>query len=152
VARLLEMEIEPYLLSSAMIGVIAQRLVRKICPNCQTNYMPPQELLDRIGWQGRNATFAMGAGCEQCFDSGLRGRTGIYELLETNEELRQVILRDPSADAVRNVAQRNEMRTLRDEAFRLVEEGQTTIDEILRVVFVDERRSRKEEEKVAPNL
>ena len=145
IARLLEMGVEPYLLSSALIGVVAQRLVRLVCPNCKTNYFPPRELLDRIGWKGKNATFAMGQGCERCFDSGLRNRTGIYELLEVDEDIRRVILTDPSIDAIRASAQRSGMRTLKDEAFSLVERAETTLDEVMRVVLVEDQVKVKKE-------
>jgi type IV pilus assembly protein PilB len=137
IARLMEMGAEPYLLSSAIIGVLAQRLVRTVCANCQVDDFPPQETLDRIQWKGRNAAFVTGKGCDKCYGSGLRGRIGIYELLAADEGVRQTILRDPSADAIRAEGRRSGMRTLRDEAFRLVEERKTSLEEVLRVVFVE---------------
>lgn len=139
IARLVEMGMEPYLLSSAIIGVMAQRLVRLVCHNCKTNFFPPREFLERIRWPGKNVTFVAGRGCEQCFDSGLRGRTGIYELLVVDESVRQAILGNPSADSIRNQALRAGMKTLKDEAFRLVEENRTSLEEVMRVVFVEEK-------------
>ena len=138
VTRLTEMGIEPYLLSSAIIGVVAQRLVRLVCPNCRTNYLPPKDFLERIDWNGKNTSFATGRGCEKCFDIGLRGRTGIYELLVVDEYMRGTILDNPSVDAIRNRGLQSGMRTLREEAFRLVEEGKTSLEEVLRVVIVEE--------------
>jgi type IV pilus assembly protein PilB len=143
IARLVEMDVETYLLAAAIIGVVAQRLVRLVCPNCRTNYFPPREYLERIGWQGRNTTFVLGRGCEQCFDTGLRGRTGIYELLAVADTMRECILRNASVNSIRQEAQRAGMRTLKDEAFRLVEENRTSLEEVMRVVFVEEKADEK---------
>jgi len=139
VARLLEMDIEPYLLTSTVIGVIAQRLVRLICDECRIPYFPPHELLERIDWPGNNMSFAVGKGCQKCFDTGLRHRRGIYELLLMDETLRKTVLKNPSLDELREVAVKSGMRTLKDEGFRIVEEGATSLDEIMRVVFVEEK-------------
>ena len=147
VARLVEMNVEPYLLSSALIGVMAQRLVRKICPNCRTEYLPPDGLLSRIGWENPDTAFAMGAGCEQCYETGLRGRTGIYELLAVDESVRRMILHDPSADAIRKQALEAGMRTLKEEAFRLVENKVTSLEEVMRVVFIEEKAPAPKPEK-----
>ncbi len=139
VARLLEMDIEPYLLTSTVIGVIAQRLIRLVCDECRIPYFPPHELLERIDWPGNNMSFAVGKGCEKCFDTGLRHRRGIYELLLMDEALRKTVLKNPSLDELREVAVNSGMRTLKDEGFRLVEEGVTSLDEVMRVVFVEEK-------------
>jgi len=139
VARLLEMGIEPYLLTSTVIGVIAQRLVRLVCEDCRIPYFPPRELLDRIDWPGTNMSLAVGKGCQKCFDTGLRHRRGIYELLLMDEMLRGTVLRNPSLDELREVSVKNGMRTLKDEGFRLVDEGVTSLDEVMRVVFVEEK-------------
>lgn len=136
ISRLVEMGIEPFLLTSSIIGVVAQRLVRTVCSNCVTNYFPPVELLERIGWEGTNNSFVTGRGCEKCYDSGLRGRVGIFELLEMTDELADLALRDASTHSLRQYSNRSGMRTLKDEAFRLVESKQTTLEEILRIVFV----------------
>jgi len=141
VARLLEMGIEPYLLTSTLIGVVAQRLVRLVCNGCRITHFPPRDLLDRIGWQGRNASFAVGKGCSMCFDTGLRHRQGIFELLLMNEELRRMVLSNPSFDELREVSMTSDMRTLKDEGFRLVEQGLTSLDEVMRVVFVEDKES-----------
>lgn len=138
IARLVDMNIEPFLLSSAIVGVLAQRLVRLVCDNCRTTYFPPQELLDRIGWPGKNVKFASGRGCEQCFDSGLRGRTGIFELLLVDEVVRDTITRDPSIQAIRRAAFQRRALTMRDQAFSLVESGKTSLEEVMRIIFVEE--------------
>ncbi|MBN1865939.1 Flp pilus assembly complex ATPase component TadA [Candidatus Sumerlaeota bacterium] len=137
IARLTEMGAEPYLLSSAIIAVLAQRLVRTVCPDCQTDDFPPRETLERIQWKGRDTAFVTGSGCDNCYGTGLRGRTGIYELLVADERVRQAILHDPSADSIRDAGRQGGMRTLRDEAFRLVEERKTSLEEVLRVVFLE---------------
>ncbi len=121
ISRLVEMGIEPFLLTSSIIGVIAQRLVRTVCANCQTDHFPPVELLERIGWEGQNSSFVTGRGCVKCFDSGLRGRVGIFELLEMTDKLAELSLRDPSLNSLRMYCEQAAMRTLKDEAFRLVE-------------------------------
>jgi len=139
VARLLEMGIEPYLLTSTVIGVVAQRLVRLVCDECRIPYFPPHELLERIDWPGTNMSFAVGKGCSKCFDTGLRHRRGIYELLLMDEMLRKSVLRNPSLDELREASAKSRMRTLKDEGFRLVEEGATSLDEVMRVVFVEEK-------------
>jgi type II secretory ATPase GspE/PulE/Tfp pilus assembly ATPase PilB-like protein len=138
IARLIEMGIQPFLLTSSLIGVLAQRLVRNVCDNCKTSYFPPRELLDRIGWHGKNTSFVKGRGCEKCFDSGLRGRSAIFELLVMDDALRGTLLTDPSAHAIQAACVRSGMRMLKDEAFRLVEEGKTSIEEVMRVVFIEE--------------
>jgi type IV pilus assembly protein PilB len=138
IARMVEMQIEPFLLTSSVIGVVAQRLVRTVCPRCVTTYFPPRELLERIGWKGKNSSFVTGRGCDECFDSGLRGRIGIMELLKMDDDLRETIVRDASVNAIREVCARQGMRTLQDEAFRMVEERQTSLEEVLRVIFVEQ--------------
>ena len=143
IPRLVEQGIEPYLLSSAISGVVAQRLVRLVCGLCKTSYFPPLELLERIGWQGDNNAFVTGQGCERCFDSGLRNRTGIYELLNIDDEMRRIILKDPSINSIRDASARAGMRTLKDEAFRLVEEGRTSLEEIMRVVLIEDRTEKE---------
>jgi type IV pilus assembly protein PilB len=139
IARLLEMGIEPYLLTSTVIGVVAQRLVRLICEECKIAYFPPSELLERIEWRGHNVSFSTGRGCAKCFDTGLRHRHGIFELLMMDETLRGTVLRNPSFDELREVCSNSGMRTLKDEGFRLAEEGGTSLDEVMRVVFIEEK-------------
>jgi type IV pilus assembly protein PilB len=137
IVRLVEMEIEPYLLSSALVGVVAQRLVRMVCGNCRTDYFPPRELLQRIGWKGGNSRFVIGRGCENCFDTGLRGRAGIYEILSLNDGVRALILRNAATQEFQSHCVKAGMRTLKDEAFRAVEECRTSLEEVMRVVFVE---------------
>jgi len=138
IARMTEMGIEPYLQCSSIIGVVAQRLMRKVCDDCKTEFLPPADLLRRIRWKGENKSFVTGQGCDKCFDTGLRGRTGIYELLTVNEKMRRAILENPSADNIRKTALENNMQTLADSAFKVVERHETTLEEALRIVYVED--------------
>ena len=96
ITRMIDMGVEPYLLSSALIGVVAQRLVRTICPDCRTEYVAPPELMRRYGWEGeRQVRLVRGRGCPECYDSGYRGRIGIHEVLEVDEDLRQLVTSNP---------------------------------------------------------
>jgi type IV pilus assembly protein PilB len=141
IARLIDMGIEPFLLTSTLIGVVAQRLIRKVCPSCRTDYFPPEELLERVGWAGSNKKFVTGRGCTECYDSGLRGREGILELLSMSDDLASLILRDQSIQAINDFCVQSGMRTLKDEAFRLVEQQETSLEEVMRVVFVKDAQN-----------
>lgn len=139
VSRLLDMGIEPYLLSSAINGVVAQRLARSICPNCATKYYPTEHeltdagLLDKIG-----RAFRKGGGCQQCHDTGFRGRLGIYEVMEATPEIRRLIHTAAAAHAIREKLTQAGVLTLREEGVLLALEGKTSLDEILRVTHNDE--------------
>jgi len=121
VTRLLDMGIEPFLLSSSLLGVLAQRLVRKLCPVCKSN-----------DGQG-NATAWHAVGCEACGQTGYQGRVGIYELLQTTEQIRSQIHERASEAAIRTVAQGDGMLTMRDDGERWLANGTTTMAELLRV-------------------
>lgn len=138
IVRLMEMGVEPYLLTSSLTAVVAQRLLRTICSNCATSYFPPAGMLERVNWQGDTQHMMMGRGCEHCFDTGLRGRAGIYELLKMDDELRKTILRDPTIHSIQEHAARSGMQSLKDEAFHLIEQGRTTFDEVMSVVFLED--------------
>ena len=134
ITRLLEMDIEDFLLASAVIGILAQRLVRIICPECKTALSPemvadlrkemPGNLPDRL---------FMGQGCPACAQTGYQGRTGIYELLLVDESIRQLILRRADAAALRQTAIANGMQTLAGDGWVKVAQGMTTSQEVLRV-------------------
>ncbi len=139
ITRLVDMRIEPFLISSALTGVIAQRLARRICPDCATTYIPPAELLDRIGWPGRrNVTLRRGAGCKNCYDSGYKGRVGIYEMLLADAAMKKAILANAALDELRQVRDRSGLPSLKSAGFELVREGLTTIEEVMRVVCVED--------------
>ncbi len=135
VTRMLDMGVEPYLLSSALIGVVAQRLVRGICPSCRTEYLAPTELVERYAWQAKgNVRLARGRGCPECYDSGYKGRMGVHEIVETDEDLQKLIISNPSRDALDEFLRGKGIDNLFDDGMQRVLQGQTTIEEISRVL------------------
>ena len=138
ITRLLEIGIEPYLLAPSLIGVLGQRLIRTICPNCAAPYFPTEAELGALGWTGKeNLKLIRGAGCGNCYDSGYRGRLGIYELLPTDARFQNLLLTNPSLDEIRKHQVDREMPTLRSEGLRMVLEGKTTLEEIGRSTSLD---------------
>jgi general secretion pathway protein E len=139
ISRLLDFGVEPYLVSSSLICVLAQRLVRRICPDCKQAYEPPLHELRELGIADdrRDAKFYMGAGCSKCFETGYRGRTGIYELMTVTEEIRELVYQRQSAGAVKKKALEQGMHTLRMDGARKVLDGTTSIAEVLRVTQAD---------------
>jgi type IV pilus assembly protein PilB len=135
VARLVEMGVEPYLLSSALIGVMAQRLVRRVCPSCRTSYLVPPDAAAAYGWKGEgNLKLMRGRGCPACYDSGYKGRLGIYELLEVGPELQRMIVANAGKDEMaRHVAGLGH-RDLYADGMAHACAGETTPEEIARVV------------------
>src|SRR5436309_1454250 len=140
--RLIDMGIEPFLVSSTVEGIMAQRLVRTICPECKVQYKPehPDVPLDFPGFEnGKGAvpTLYKGTGCRACRQTGYRGRTGIYELLVTGDLIREMCVQRLNASAIRNQALKEGMLTLRHDGWRKVEMGITTIDEVARATQGD---------------
>jgi general secretion pathway protein E len=133
ITRLLEMGIEDYLLASAVIGIMAQRLVRLICPECRVA-VPPQEV---EGWGGIPGPLPeklyKGQGCPACANTGYQGRTGIYELLLVEETVRKLVLTRADAAALRQAARQQGMQTLAEDGWAKVAAGRTTGQEVLRV-------------------
>ncbi|MCK4411940.1 MAG: Flp pilus assembly complex ATPase component TadA [Candidatus Eisenbacteria sp.] len=138
VSRLLEMGVEAYLLASALIGVIGQRLVRTICSNCATEYYPsPAELQSLEIADKKDQRLRRGRGCDACFDSGYHGRIGIYELLLVDADLRRLLLDRPTIDSLRRHQDERDLPSLRSEGLRLVLEGVTTLEEVSRAAHVE---------------
>jgi type IV pilus assembly protein PilB len=138
VARMLEIGIESYLLAPSLLGVVAQRLVRTLCPDCAVSYYPPAAELEALGASDKtDLQLKRGRGCTTCFDSGYRGRVGMYELLTSSHELQKLLLEKPSIDQIHDYQARLTLPTLRSEATRLVLEGRTTLEEVTRAVFVE---------------
>lgn len=136
ITRLVDIGIEPFLLSSAIKAVIAQRLVRVLCPDCKERFEPETEALDRAGINGNrtaDATFYRAVGCEGCFHTGYRGRVAIFEILEVDEYLKGVIVKSSDANVIKTEAVERGMKTLRDDGIQKVLSGITTIEEVLRV-------------------
>ena len=138
-ARLLHLGIEPFLVASSTIAVLAQRLVRTICPNCRASYRPSPRLLQGFHFEQTTAQdFYRGKGCKACRNTGFRGRTGIYELIAINEEIRKLILEDASTTAIREAARRSQkMSSLREDGLAKVLKGITSLEEVDRITFED---------------
>jgi general secretion pathway protein E len=135
VTRLLDMGVEAFLISSSLEGVLAQRLVRRICPHCQApDPVTPivRERLRILGASEAGGSYFRGGGCEDCRGTGYRGRVGIFELLAINTEMRELILQKRSNVELKAVAQRT-MITMHQDAMRKASEGLTSLEEILRV-------------------
>ena len=136
--RLIDMGIEPFLIASSLIGATAQRLARKICPECKQPYVPPASALEGLGLGTRDkledVTFYKGVGCPKCRGSGYRGRTGIHEMMKLDDELRLLILHKASARDISQAARSHGMRTLLEDALVKAREGIITLEEVLRVV------------------
>ncbi len=132
--RLVDMGVEPFLISSSVIAIIAQRLVRKICKECKQSYVPSKEILDRLGAQvSRNAKFYRGEGCKVCKNTGYKGRLGIFEMLLLNDKIKDMVLTKVSSTQIKAAAQEAGMQTLREDGIEKVLDGSTTIDEVIRV-------------------
>ncbi len=133
VSRLLEMGVEDYLLASSLLGVLAQRLVRRVCQKCKQPAEMAVEAMREIGGGNGEMQVYEGRGCEECAHTGYRGRSGIFELLPVTDEIRQLILKRSSADVIRDTAVKQGMRTLREDGWRTVRRGLTTVAEVVRV-------------------
>jgi type IV pilus assembly protein PilB len=140
VTRLVNMGIEPFLLSSSLLLVIGQRLARKICPDCRTEQSISIETMEKIGFtpeQIKTAKCYIGAGCSNCANTGYRGRLAIYEVLPIRDELKELILQGAASHEIKKEAMRLGMLTLRQSGIVKVMTGQTSIDELIRVTFED---------------
>ncbi|MFP4255652.1 MAG: type II secretion system ATPase GspE [Desulfobacterales bacterium] len=136
ITRLVDLGIEPFLISSSVIAVIAQRLVRVLCSECKEPYTPDASTLDRLGVdpeKGQTPSIYRATGCSSCFHSGYRGRVGIYEILELKSALQNLVLRTYDSHRIKNEAVRHGMTTLYQDGIDKVLNGITTIEEVLRV-------------------
>ena len=135
VMRLIDMEVEPYLISASVLGFVAQRLARQICLSCKASYYPPDKLLQSVGWGRRgNELFQRGEGCRECNNTGFRGRVGIYEVMLMDAELKRMVQSgEVSESDIRVYLARSGWRTLRDKALEVVDRGRSTLEEVLRV-------------------
>lgn len=138
VTRLHDMGVEPFKVAASLIGVIAQRLIRTNCQACKTAYYPPEEYFDMLRYQGdRRRQFVHGTGCRECYDTGLRGRVGIYEVLSVSREIRSVIAQGGDLESIRDSHLRQGGSLLVEEGVRLAEAGKTSLDEVIRVASAD---------------
>lgn len=141
ITRLRDMGIPPFLITATLEAILAQRLVRRICTECRTEFQPSDELLMELQLpieQARQYSFYYGKGCGRCNNSGYKGRTGIYELLDVDDDIRDMITSDASIDDIRNFARTKGMTTLREAGLKLIFDGVTTIDEVVRETVMED--------------
>ena len=141
VHRLLDMGIEAFLIASAVVAVVSQRLLRRICDNCKEQYTPDRRRARRVpaalAAAATRATFFHGVGCSYCADTGYRDRIGVYELLRITPELRRLIVGWATTEELRRLAVAQGMRTMLREAMQLVEDDVTTIPEVVKTLFAN---------------
>jgi type II secretory ATPase GspE/PulE/Tfp pilus assembly ATPase PilB-like protein len=138
ISRLDDMGIEPFLISSSVILTCAQRLVRKICPNCKEEFVPEPELMEKLGIDpNEENTFFHGHGCDRCKRRGYQGRAAVIEVLPVTETIRRLIIKRASAAVIKNQAISEGMKTLRMVGIDKAKEGITTLEEVLRVTSED---------------
>lgn len=135
IARLVDLGLEPFLVTATLEGIVAQRLVRKICTNCKTPFEPTEEMLMELGLTPEDVggkQFYYGRGCEMCNGTGYKGRTGIFEIMVLNDEIRDLIMNRASTAILQEAARRAGMTTLRENGLDLIYDGVTTIEEVAR--------------------
>lgn len=138
ITRLIEMGIEPYLLSSALIGVVAQRLLRTVCADCKTSYLASPEEIALYGWQDQGQVRLMkGRGCPHCYDSGYKGRVASHEILTVNPALQKLMVNNPNQDELIEYVKSKGMKTLQDDGVARALQGKTTLEEVTRVIAYD---------------
>jgi type II secretion system protein E len=135
ITRLMDMGVENYLVSSTLIGVMAQRLVRRICPECKVSYEIEKDVMEAL--EITDSTVYRGDGCEHCSHTGYRGRIGIFELLSINDDIRDLIMKEATVRELKEKAVSLGMRTLRRDGVAKIMKGLTTVDEVLRVTQVE---------------
>jgi general secretion pathway protein E len=143
-ARICDMGVEPFLVADTLLGVMAQRLVRTLCPSCKRQYHPSVEELREAGCspeqieQVKNATVCKAVGCPECNTLGYTGRTGIYEFMENSEEIQRLVIQNAPSGQIKKVAVEQGMLTLFDDGVRKVFQGITTFEELKRVTTASE--------------
>jgi type II secretory ATPase GspE/PulE/Tfp pilus assembly ATPase PilB-like protein len=136
------MGVDAYNLVSALNGVVAQRLTRTVCPSCATKYFPVEHVLRDAGLEDMaGRTFQKGLGCQQCHDTGFKGRLGIYEVMEITPELRRLVHHSSPTHELRARVRQQGMLTLREEGVVLALDGKTSLEEVLRVTHLDDEEA-----------
>jgi type IV pilus assembly protein PilB len=141
IARLVDLGMEPFLLTATVEAIIAQRLVRRICENCKDEFHPTEEMLMELELRPEDVegrTFMYGRGCDYCNNTGYKGRLGLFETMAMNDELRELIMKNASTNVLRNVSRKRGMRTLREVGELAIFEGHTTLEEVVRETIVEE--------------
>jgi type IV pilus assembly protein PilB len=141
IARLLDMGIEPFLITATLEGIVAQRLIRKICENCKTQFEPNEAQLMDLKLTPddvKGKKFHYGRGCSRCNGTGYKGRTGIFEIMVFNDEIRDLVMNQASTSVLRAAAQKAGMKLLRDNGLTVIYDGITTIDEIVKETMMED--------------
>jgi type IV pilus assembly protein PilB len=141
ITRLRDMGLEPYLITATLEGILAQRLVRKICADCRTEFEPSPEMLMELNVRPGDVAgrkFFYGRGCDRCNNTGHKGRMGIFELVLVNDEIRDLISAGASTDQLRSACRKQGMQTLRESGMHALFDGRTTIDEIVRETVLED--------------
>ncbi len=141
ITRLIDMGIEPFLISSSVICIMSQRLVRKLCDKCKQEYKPEPDMIKRLGLpesELNQIKFYKSVGCEECFNTGYRGRLGIFEVMEVDDEIAHLIVEKADANLIKSKAIEKGMVTLAQDGIRRVKNGQTSLDEVLNVAYIDQ--------------
>lgn len=141
VTRLRDMGIQPFLLTATLEAILAQRLVRKICVECRTQFEPSDELLMELQLpvaQARKYKFYYGRGCQRCNNTGYKGRCGVYELMDVTDDVRDMVVSNAPIDDLRHLARSQGMTTLREAGLKLIFDGATTIDEVVRETAMED--------------
>src|SRR5262249_25160872 len=141
ITRLRDMGLPTFLITATVEAVLAQRLVRKICTNCRTEFTPPPEVCMELGMSPEQAAgkkFFYGKGCDKCNNTGYKGRLGLFGLLVMNDPLRDLVVAEASLDEFRNACRKYGMRTLREAGMNAIHNGLSTIEEVLRETLLDD--------------
>ena len=141
IIRLVDLGLEPFLLTATIEGVVAQRLVRTVCPKCKESYEPSEEELmelDLTPEDVRGRTFMRGRGCDNCNGSGYKGRMALFEIMGMDDSMRELVMKEASTATLRDFARRRGMRSLRESGLMAIYEGQTTIDEVVRETIAED--------------
>jgi type IV pilus assembly protein PilB len=141
IARMLDLGLEPFLVTATLEGVLGQRLVRKLCLNCKTEYTPSLEQLMELELRPEDVkgrVFYYGKGCENCNNTGYRGRSGIYEIMLLDDEMKDLIVQHASTQVLRQESKKRGMRTLRQSGLMSIYDGITTIEEVVRETIMEE--------------
>ena len=150
ITRLIDMNVEPFLIASSVICILSQRLVRKLCDKCREKYQPDATMLKRIGLTAAAAskiTFYKAVGCDECLNTGYKGRTAIFEVMEITNEITRLIIQKADSSVIKQKAVEQGMTELGLDGIRLIKEGVTTIEEVLSVSHVNEAEAKPVKEK-----
>lgn len=141
ITRLIDMDVEPFLIASSVINIMSQRLVRRLCEKCKEKYQPTPEMINRIGLTKQKAssiTFYKAIGCHDCLDTGYKGRLAIFEVMQVTNEIARLIVTKEDASVIKELAIKQGMIPLAQDGVRAIEEGKTSIEEVLAVAYAEE--------------